>query len=239
MNIGNSFSTQSTNYLNQNKTNVEQALSKIAATRELSGKDGADYLVSNSLSTQISSISQSIQNENNSIAMNQIADSTLSSVYEGATKLGELSVASNNAALNTSQKEMLRQEFTATKDAMKSAVASTNYNGKALFGSDIGLQAPSMDTLSINDQEGIDTFMQNLDSLNSDISANINKSEAGIANSLSALSNLTNAYANISEQPMDSKIEDLKTNEIKLQSSMIVQAHQNELSQQKISALLG
>ncbi len=239
MKIGNSFDTQSTNYLNQNKTNTQQALAKIAATRELSGKDGADYLLSSSLSSQIATISQSIQNENNSIAIYQSADSTLRSVYEGANKLNELSAASNNAALNASQQEMLTQEFNATKDAMQSAFDTASYNGTPLFNSaQFDLQTPSLQSVSIDDQESIDTFMKNLDNLSSQVGANITRSEVGITNALSSLSNLTSSYANVSEEPMDNKINDLKINELKLESSMIVQAHQNDIAQQRVSALL-
>ena len=238
MNIGNSFNTQATNYINQNKTNTEETLSKIGAVRELSGKDGANMITSNALSSQISTLTQNIQNENESIAMSQIADSSLTSVTEGANRLKELSVASNNAALNDTQKNFLKDEFQSTLNSMQETVDTTKYNGKSLFSSELNLEVSGLDGLSLDDQEGIEAFMSNLDELSSQIGSTMNKSEVSIANSLSAVSNLTSSYANISEEPMDKKINDLASNQIKLESSIIAQNHQTDIIQQRIESLL-
>lgn len=236
MNIGNSFNTQNLNYLNENRSNINEALSKIGAARELSGKDGAEYLVSNKLASQISTLTQSVQNENESIGMYQVADGALNALNDNAQRLNELSVSFGNGALNASQKNMLFEEFQATKDAMKSIAETTSYNGQSLMQGDLSVDGISK--LSIENQEGIDSFMQNLDALSSNVSANINKSEVSIANSLSAVSNLTSSNAEISEKPMDEKINDLKQNEIKLQSSVMSQVHQQELLQKRVAALL-
>ena len=232
MKIGAGFNTQTINNINQNKTNTEETLSKIGAIRELSGKDGANLIVSNDLSSQISTLTQNIQNENESIAMNQIKDSSLKSLYESADKLGELSVAHNNAALNSSQKNALNDEFQSTLSAMQDVADTTQYNGQSL------LQVGGIDSLDIENQESIGMFMDGLDSLNADVGASMNRSEVGIANSLSAVSNLTSSYANIAEEPMDTKINDLVSNQIKLDSSIMAQNHQTQVLQQRISALL-
>ena len=133
MNIGNSFNTQTTNYINQNKTNAEETLSKIGAVRELSGKDNANLIIANSLNLQTSTLTQEIQNSNETIGMMQIADSAVSNISLNTEKLNELSVRSNNAALNSDQQQMLAQEFKATKDAMQDIVDTTSYNGQSLL----------------------------------------------------------------------------------------------------------
>ncbi len=238
MNIGNSFNTNSVNYINQNKTNTEETLSKIGAVRELSGKDSASLITSNAISSQISTLTQNIQNENESIAMRQIADSSLRNVYEDTNRLKELSVANNNAALNDAQKNFLKEEFQSTLNSMKDTIDGTQYNGKSLLTSELNLEVSGLDQLSLENQEGIEGFMTNLDELNSEIGSAMNRSEVSIANSLSAVSNLTSSYANISEEPMDQKLNDLATNQIKLESSIIAQNHQTDTIQKRISALL-
>jgi flagellin len=239
MKIGNSFNTQTPNFVNQNKTNAEQALSKIGAMRELSGKDTANLIVSNELSSQISTLTQSIQNENESVAMYQIADSAVQGLSEDALKLNDLSVSMNNAALNDTQKNFLKNEFSATVNSMKDNISQTSYNGKDLLSSQLNLNVTGLDNVSIDNQDSISSLMQNLNSLSSDIGAHVNKSEVSLANSLGAVSNLTSSYANISESPMDQKINDLHTNEIKLTSSIMAQVHQTQSIQQRMSALLG
>jgi flagellin len=238
MNIGNSFNTQTINYMDQNKTNTEETLSKIGAVRELSGKDGADLIISDSLSYQISTLTQNIQNENESIAMNQIADSSVQALSQSTDRLNQLSVANNNAALNSSQKDALSSEFQATVDSMQDIVDTTQYNDMQLLSSSGSLEVSGLDSLSIDNQEGISSFASSLDSLSSTIGSNVNQSSVSISNSLSAVSSLTNSYANISEEPMDTKISDLKTDQIKLDSSILAQTHQTQMLQQRMTTLL-
>lgn len=238
MNIGNSFNTHTTNYINENKTNTQETLSKIGAVRELSGQDNANLIMSNSLSSQISTLTQEIQNSNEAIGMMQIADSAVSNITKSTEKLNELSIRNNNAALNNDQKQMLQEEFQATKNAMKDIVDTTSYNGKSILSSEFNLEVTGIENLSIDDQDGIASFQEDLGSLSSEIGSVSNKNAVSVANSLSAVSNLTSSYANISEEPMDTKINDLATNQIKLESSIIAQNHQTQVLQQRISALL-
>lgn len=238
MKIGNSFNTQITNNINQNKTNTQETLSKIGAVRELSGKDSASLMIADSLNTQISSLTQEIQNSNDMVGMMQIADSAVSELSKNSDTLNNLSIRYGNGALNSDQKEMLQKEFSATVDTMKSVVDNTSFNGKSLLSSEFNLEVEGMDDLSIENQESISTFQDALDTLNSQISGTTNVNEIGIANSLSAISNLTSSYANISETPLDVKVTDLTANQIKLDASVMAQNHQQNISQQRIAALL-
>ena len=238
MQIGSSLNTQNLNYLNQNENSTKEILSKIAATRELSGKDGADFINADALSSQISSLTQNIQNENESISMYQIADGAVMNLSENSDKLNQLSVAYNNAALNSSQKASLQQEFNATVQSMNDIVSQTTYNGKQLLSSDFGLSVEGLDSVSIDNQDSIQSLMDSLSTVSSDIGANMNKSEVSIANSLSALSNTTASYATVSETPMDQKVSDYTNSQIKLESSILAQNHQTDLLKQRVSALL-
>ncbi|WP_024955468.1 flagellin [Sulfurospirillum arcachonense] len=250
MNIGNSFNSASTNYINQNKTNTEETLSKIGAVRELSGKDSANLISADALSLQISTLTQGIQNSNEAVGVLQIADAALSNISQNTSKLNELSVKSNNAALNSSQKEMIQEEFNATKDAIQDIVDNTSYNGKSLFNESLSFETGSgtitipslsvdgLDSVSMSEQESIEDFANAISSLQSDVGSSSQEFGVSIANSLSAVSNLTNSYENISEEPIDTKINDLEKNQIKLESSIIAQNHETQTLQQRVSALL-
>lgn len=238
MKIGNSFNTQITNNINQNKTNTQEILSKIGSVKELSGKDNASLMISGSLNTQISSLTQEIQNSNNMVGMMQIADFAVSEMSKGSDKLNQLFIRNSNGILNSDQKEMLQKEFNATVDTMQSIVDSTSYNGKSLFSSEFNLEVNGLSELSIDNPESINAFTDELDVLNSQVSARTSEHEVSIANSLSAVSNLTNSYANISEEALDIKVSDLAANQIKLDASVLAQNHQNNVLQQRIATLL-
>ena len=237
MNIENSFNTQATNHINQNQTNAQETLSKIGAVRELSGKDNANLILANSLNTQISTLTQEIQNSNETIGMMQIADSAVYNISQSTEKLNELSVRNNNAALNSDQKQMLSSEFQATKETIHNIIDTTNYNGQSLLSSG-SLQVTRLDALSIENQDSVVDFKEGLDSLSVQIGANTNQHAISISNSLSAVSNLTNSYADISEEPIDNKINNFETNQLKLTSSILTQNHQTQTLQQRILALL-
>ncbi|MCK9257678.1 MAG: hypothetical protein M0P02_06365, partial [Sulfurospirillaceae bacterium] len=64
MQIGSLTNNFNTIASNEHKTNVEQALSKIGAARELSGKDGANLISADLLNLQMNTMTQQVQNEN-------------------------------------------------------------------------------------------------------------------------------------------------------------------------------
>ncbi len=238
MQVGSSSATSVSNFVSENKTNAEKTLAKIMATKELSGKDNASLVISNSLSSQISTLTQSIQNSNDSIGMYQIADSSLSELSIGTDAMNDLSVRYNSDVLNASQKDMLKDAFAAVSESMQTTISQSTYNGQNVLSSALGLEVSGLDSLSIDDQQGIADFQGSLTSLSSVVSSNIKSAEVSITNSLSAVSNLTSANAQISETPMDQKMMDLAQNQIKLDSSIMAQVHQTSLMQQKISTLL-
>lgn len=238
MKISSSSNTQVLNLITQNKSQTDLMLEKINATRELSGKDGANLVVSDALSSQIASLSQGVQNANETIGMYQIADASIQAIQSGADKLGDLSVRFNNAALGSDQKAMLQKQFNDISTSMQDIVAQTTYNGQNLLSSTYGLDVSGLNNLSINDQEGIANFRENLTALSSTISSQLNSASSTITSSLTAMTNLSSANAQISEKPLDQKIAEISSDQIKLTSSVLTQIHQNNMMQQNISALL-
>jgi flagellin len=250
MNVGSLNTQNTTNYINQNKTSTQEALSRIAASRELSGKDNANLVIADALGSQISSLSQGIQNSNEAVGMLQIADGTLSNLSQSADRLNQLSTRYNSAALNSEQRSMLAGEFNATQKSMQEMVDATTYNGKSLFGNSLSFETgtgintvPTLDVnglsqMSIDNSDSIQSFLQNIDMTRSSVGSSMQQFQVGITNSLSALSNVTNSSSLVEETPMDTKINDQQQAQIKLQSSILVQAHQNDLLQKRVSALL-
>lgn len=238
MKISSSSNTQVLNSITQNKSNTDSVLEKIGATKELSGKDSASLVISDALASQISTLSQSVQNANETISMNQIADSSLQALQSGTDKLNQLSVRYNSASMNSDQKAMLQQEFTAVSKSMQDITDQTTYNGQNLLSSNYGLDVSGLGSLSISDQQGISNFSDTISSLSSVVGGRINSASSDITNSLTAVTNLSSANSQISETPMDQKIASLNSDQIKLTSSVLAQIHQNSVMQQNISALL-
>lgn len=238
MTISSSSNNQILNLISQNKNNTDTTLEKIGATRELSGKDSASLIISDALSSQISSLTQNVQNANETISMYQIADSSLQAISAGTDKLNELSVSYNNASLSSDQKAMIQEEFDAISSSMQDIATQSTYNGQNLLSSNYGLDVSGLSELSVDDQEGIANFRENLSTLSQTTSTQINSASSSITNSLTTITNLSSANSQISETPLDQKIASLKSDEIKLTSSVLAQVHQNSMMQQSVSTLL-
>lgn len=238
MKISSSDNTQILNTITQNKSDTDTVLEKIAATKELKGTDSASLIISDALSSQISSLTQTVQNANETISMYQIADSSLQAIQAGTDQLNELSVRYNSASLNSDQKAMVQEEFDAISQSMQDIASQTTYNGQNLLSSNYGLDVTGLSELSVEDQEGIANFRENLSTLMQTTSDQINMASSSITNSLTAITNLSSANSQIAETPLDQKITQMKSDDIKLTSSVLAQVHQNNMMQQSISALL-
>lgn len=238
MTISSSSNNQILNLISQNKNSTDTTLEKLAATRELTGADSANLIISDALASQISSISQNVQNANETVSMYQIADSSLQAIGAGTERLNDLSVRYNSASLNSNQKAMLQEEFDAINQSMQDIANQTTYNGINLLSQSYGLDVSGLSTLSIDDQQGISDFSQSIASLSATASSRINGAASDITNALTTITNLSSADSQISQTPLDQKIAQMNSDEIKLTSSVLSQIHQNSMMQQSISALL-
>lgn len=238
MKVSSSSNTQVLNLITQNKSQTDVMLEKINATKELSGKDGANLVVSDALASQMAALSQGVQNANESIGMYQIADASIQAIQSGTDKLNDLSVRFNSATLGSEQKASLQKQFEDISTSMQDIAAQTTYNGQNLLSSNYGLNVSGLGDLNIKDQEGIANFRENLSSLSSTISSQMNSASSSITSSLTAMTNLSSANAQISEKSLDQKIAEISSDQIKLSSSVLTQIHQTSMMQQNISALL-
>lgn len=240
MQIGSPTNTFTSTVMNQHKTNTEETLAKIAATRELSGKDGANLIVANMLNSQLATMTQQVQNQNTTIGMLQVADGALKGVQAGTERLNELSVAYNNAALGSDQKAMLEQEFNATRNAMSDMVSQTTFNGKALFGntSALGLGEVNLGEVAIDNQESIQALQKQVGGLFSDVGSATQGAQVAVNNLLAGISSTASSYAQVSETPLTQKLNELAQSQTGLTASTLAQSHSMAILQQQMAVLL-
>ncbi|EAI8624430.1 flagellin [Campylobacter lari] len=248
MKIGDIGTTQQNHYLNQAQKSQEKALENIATIRAIDGSDGANLAIADSLRSQYSTIDQGILNAYDSIGVLQIADSTLNNISATADKLNELSVRSNNAALNDRQKSMLNSEASKLVTSINDAFSNATFNGKNVFQSmdfvvgtgveSINLNQPSTANLSLENQDGIRDFQDQVGSLRADIGAGINAIHSNINSSLQTSINTKEAESKLQNNDLAQNINDFNANYLKENAFLFANAHSNVMLQTKLASLL-
>ncbi|MGH1600043.1 flagellin [Campylobacter majalis] len=240
MKVNATNSNQYLNNANQAKTAGEKALSNIAATRALSGVDGADMIIADSLLSQSNVLNQGIANANDAIGMLNIADSTLSNLTQSADRLNELSVRANNPALSDREQVMLRNEAQALTDSMNQSVANASFNGKNVFGGNMEFYTSSssqninldqnsitgaISSLDINSQQSIQDFMSSINSMRADIGASQNALVENITNSLTQSVALRQAESGMRNDDVAVNMADKNQADMNLNAAILAQSH--------------
>ncbi|WP_139453762.1 flagellin [Campylobacter armoricus] len=248
MKIGDIGTTQQNHYVNQAQKNQEKALENIAAMRAIDGTNGSNLAIADSLRSQYNTIDQGILNAYDSIGVLQIADSTLNNISATADKLNELSIRSNNAALNDRQKSMLNTEANKLVTSINDAFSNATFNGKNVFQSmdfvvgtgveNINLNQPSTANLSLDNQEGIRSFQDQIGSLRADIGAGINAINSNINSSLQTSINTKDAESKLQNNDLAQNINDFNANYLKENTFLFANAHSNVVLQTKLASLL-
>lgn len=251
MKIGD-FSTAAANITNnadKSQNEIGKALGRIAAARALSGEDASSMAIADSLRMEASSLAQGVRNTNEAIGMMQIADSALSTVNDGATRLNELSVRMNNATLNSDQKAMLQSEANALMSSMNQSINSASYNGKNVFQGNMEfstgnstisttLNAPKVGGLDIANQSSIEEFMRSVSSTRSDIGSTINQMVSSATSNLSTVVNLTSAESNLQRNDVAENYNELNSAKLKNNAALYANSFNTDYLRQQISALL-
>ncbi|MGN5481793.1 flagellin C [Campylobacter coli] len=248
MMISDASMMQQNYYLNNAQKASEKALENIAAVRAISGIDSANLAIADSLRSQSSTIDQGIANAYDAIGVLQIADASLTNISQSADRLNELSVKMNNAALSDSQKSMLRTEATRIQESINDSFNNATYNGKNVFqtmnfvvgsGTETtNLNPLTTSGLSIDNQDSITNFMDQLGALRSEIGSSINaitsNINAGVQNSI----NTKAAENNLLNNDMAKNVNDFNSNYLKENAAAFVAAQSNMQLQSKIASLL-
>jgi len=237
------------NNINQNKEAQSNSIKKISSGKEEEHIDPAMAMLASAMMSDILTDTQGVKNANIASAMMQIANATLSQVGDMGTKLQELSVASNNAALSPSDKNALNTEFKAILKSINSSISSTTFNGQEFFGKDmtfslgsseitINLQDISTSKLDINSQDSIKDFMKQLTSAMSQVGSTQNAINVSVDNLTNQMVQKSASKSQMNDIDIADELNKYNSSNIKLEASLLVQSHQNEISTQRISTLL-
>lgn len=248
MMISDASMMQQNYYLNNAQKASEKALENIAAVRAISGIDSANLAIADSLRSQSSTIDQGIANAYDAIGVLQIADASLTNISQSADRLNELSVKMNNAALSDSQKSMLRTEATRMQESINDSFNNATYNGKNVFqtmnfvvgsGTETtNLNPLTTSGLSIDNQDSITNFMDQLGALRSEIGSSINAITSNINASVQNSINTKAAENNLLNNDMAKNVNDFNSNYLKENAAAFVAAQSNMQLQSKIASLL-
>ncbi len=248
MMISDASMMQQNYYLNNAQKASEKALENIAAVRAISGIDSANLAIADSLRSQSSTIDQGIANAYDAIGVLQIADASLTNISQSADRLNELSVKMNNAALSDSQKSMLRTEATRIQESINDSFNNATYNGKNVFqtmnfvvgsGTETtNLNPLTTSDLSIDNQDSITNFMDQLGALRSEIGSSINAITSNINASVQNSINTKAAENNLLNNDMAKNVNDFNSNYLKENAAAFVAAQSNMQLQSKIASLL-
>lgn len=237
------------NHINQNKDMADKTLSKIAAMKELDMSDSASRTIADSLNSQISGLTQGVNNANDGIAILQIADSVVMGLSQSADKLNAMSVRANGGILNDSQKGILQSEANALKDSMSQSIQDASFNGKDIFGSnfsfhtglssvDVSVSKLDVNSLDISNQQSIEAFQKSLTSISSDIGSATNALSSSISSTLETVNDLSNSRENLEDSSLDTKVSDFQNSNVKLTASIMASIHSNDALQRNIASLL-
>ncbi|EGC8820769.1 flagellin [Campylobacter coli] len=248
MMISDASMMQQNYYLNNAQKASEKALENIAAVRAISGIDSANLAIADSLRSQSSTIDQGVANAYDAIGVLQIADASLTNISQSADRLNELSVKMNNAALSDSQKSMLRTEATRIQESINDSFNNATYNGKNVFqtmnfvvgsGTETtNLNPLTTSGLSIDNQDSITNFMDQLGALRSEIGSSINAITSNINASVQNSINTKAAENNLLNNDMANNVNDFNSNYLKENAAAFVAAQSNMQLQSKIASLL-
>ncbi|EJI3903242.1 flagellin C [Campylobacter coli] len=248
MMISDASMMQQNYYLNNAQKASEKALENIAAVRAISGIDSANLAIADSLRSQSSTIDQGIANAYDAIGVLQIADASLTNISQSADRLNELSVKMNNAALSDSQKSMLRTEATRIQESINDSFNNATYNGKNVFqtmnfvvgsGTETtNLNPLTTSGLSIDNQDSITNFMDQLGALRSEIGSSINAITSNINASVQNSINTKAAENNLLNNDMAKNVNDFNSNYLKENAAAFIAAQSNMQLQSKIASLL-
>ncbi|MBX0508352.1 flagellin C [Campylobacter coli] len=248
MMISNANMMQQNYYLNNAQKASEKALENIAAVRAISGIDSANLAIADSLRSQSSTIDQGVANAYDAIGILQIADASLTNISQSVDRLNELSVKMNNAALSDSQKSMLRTEATRIQESINDSFNNATYNGKNVFqtmnfvvgsGTETtNLNPLTTSGLSIDNQDSITNFMDQLGALRSEIGSGINAITSNINASVQNSINTKAAENNLLNNDMAKNVNDFNSNYLKENAAAFVAAQSNMQLQSKIASLL-
>jgi flagellin len=159
--------------------------------------DPSGLVIASNFKSNIGSYNAALTNINTGIAMNQVADKGLSSIYSTLSKMYNLAVSSYTADSTTTSGAALisanQSAFAAYKTELDSLASAATFNGKALLSTSGGLSASIQAGTSSSD-----TIALSYSSVTSSALGVSSNSVSSNANAATAMTALTTAMNTVS-----------------------------------------
>ena len=224
--------------------NLQTNLIKLSAQDKIDDSNNSvDKMLYDNISSDMLDSQQEILNFNEAVGYMQVADGVLSNISDQTDELNTLSVASNNAALNSDQKSMLNSQMQDIVNNINKTITDTTYNGKNVFNSDFQINNQSInleintDSLDTTNQKSILDFQKHINSLRSDIGSFMNGANANVDNLTTKVVNEANSKSNY-EVDTAKTINEINKNNLNLTASAIAQVHNTDILANSIKQLL-
>jgi flagellin len=224
----------SQHHINNHLEKIQKDIDKISNPKT---EEIVNQFVNDVLQNDINTNLQEINNYNDAIGFTQIANGALNSIRDNLHNIKTLQVASNNAALNSDNLNAINSQIQKYAQNINKTLENTTYNNKNVFGNfqfnDININT-SMPNFDVNN---IDDFEKSLNEAFSSIGAAQNTLSDKV-DTLSQNIVSKSAAASQNEPDIAKKAMDLQNEKIKLNASILAQAHQNSLNVEYITSLL-
>ena len=145
---------------------------------------------------------------------------------------------------------MIENQAATLTQSMNNSVSQATFNGKNVFSGQmsfvtgngtqsINLQAPNTDSLSVNNQQSILDFINNVNSKRADIGAAMNGVQSGINTSMNTIVNLKAAESNLQSNDLAENYNALNTAKLKENAALYANAFNTQNLQNRLDVLLG
>lgn len=196
----------------QAQNTQQTAAERISSGKQVNsaGDDAAGLAIINRLVSQNDGFSQSIRNAVDGVSYAQVAGGTLSTVTDDAQRIRELSLQAANGILSDSDRSTLQSEVSQLQGGIANRLKDAQFNGVDLFtndekisfqvgakegdtiefsGRDFGSDIEALLTIDVSTQagassalEGVDNFLQAVDSRQGELGAITNRFESTVNN---------------------------------------------------------
>jgi len=224
--------------------NLQTNLIKLSAQDKIDNSNNtADKMLYDTLNSNMMQSQQEILNFNDAVGYMQIADGVLSNISDQTNQLNTLSVAQNNAALNSDQKAMISSQMQDIQNNISKTLSETTYNGKNVFGGEfnVGNMSVNMninsDSLDISNQDSILAFQKQINTARSDIGAFMNSASSNVDNLTTKVVNEANSKSNY-EVDVAKTVNDINKDKLNLNASLLAQSHNQDILANSIKSLL-
>ncbi len=249
MKVGDLSNNNQNIYLNNAQNAQAKALNNVAASRALDGTDSANLVIADSLRSDANATAQGVRNANDAIGYLQIADGTLSNINQSADRMNVLSIQANSAIQSPESLRAIRSEAESLKTSMQDSISQATFNGQNVFGGmanfqtgngevSVSVQAPNVQSLSVDNQQSIADFQRSVNSSRTTIGSTQNGLMSGINVALGYETNARASESQLQNNDAVQNTEQIKQNNILINSATLAMSHNTSLLASKIGSLL-